>query len=266
MKKGTISNFLRALGLIYLTDWIRFYVQKFRNRKTNKAFRSKHPDVKLPPDYLMYESFQVNYNKYYTESIGTARWLASHFSKHKALKDLNILDWGCGPGRIIRHLPDIINEGCEFYGTDYNAESIKWCTENLPGISFNKNTLEADLPYPDNFFDIIYGISIFTHLSKQMHYEWYKELYRILKPAGIMFLTTQGANFKTKLTGQEIAQFEAGNLVVRGKVKEGHRTYSAFQPKAFIKQLFAPAQVLEHIEQQPENGKWLPQDIWIIRK
>ncbi len=114
--------------------------------------------------------------------------------------------------------------------------------------------------------DIIYGISIFTHLSEQMHYQWYAELYRILKPNGIMLLTSQGNNFRDKLTERELNEYENNQLVVRGKVKEGHRTFSAFHPKGFMLNLFSNAQVLEHIVSEPQKGRGLPQDVWIVRK
>lgn len=266
MNRGYISNLVRKAGLIYLTDWIRYYSERFKNRKINHSFRANHPDVKLPPDYLIYESFALNYQKYYTDSIDTAKWLVNHLSKHTEIADKKILDWGCGPGRIIRHLPDVAGNGCEYFGTDYNAQTIDWCSKNLPGIHFNNNTLEAKLPYADDFFDIIYGISIFTHLSEQMHFGWYAELFRILKPGGIMFLTTQGDNFKTKLTETELEKFKQGQIIVRGNVKEGHRTYSAFHPKTFIYKLFTGVKILEHIVPAPEKNKGLPQDIWMIRK
>ncbi len=267
MKKGQISNILRQLGLIHLTDWIRYYLERFNNRKINRTFKKDNPQVKLPPDYLIYESFQINYQKYYTESADTARWVANHFSKHIELKDKKILDWGCGPGRIIRHLPVVIGNGCEYFGTDYNAKSIDWCSQNLPDIGFNENSLNADLPYPNEFFDMIYGISIFTHLSEKMHHNWYNELFRILKPGGIMFLTTQGDNFRVKLTDSELIKYNNGELIIRGKVKEGHRTYSAFHPANFMEKLFNNVEILEHIETKPTKGQgWLPQDIWIIKK
>lgn len=266
MKRGEISKLLRTFGLIYFTDWIRFHIEKIKNKKENKDFKKNHPNVVLPPDYLMYESFQINYKKYYTDSIETAKWLTNHFKKHIELKNVKVLDWGCGPGRIIRHLPEIIGNDSEYYGTDYNSKTITWCHQNLKGISFNQNTLKATLPYSDEFFDIIYGISVFTHLSEQMHYEWYNELFRILKPKGIMFFTTQGDNFKIKLTDTEVQDFNNGLLIVRGKVKEGHRTYSAFQPKKFMMELFKNVEVLEHIEIPHEKGKLPPQDIWIIKK
>ena len=195
MNKTLVSNFLRSIGLLYPLDKARFQLEKRNNKRANLEFRKKHPNVKLPPDYLMYESFQMNYDKYYTESIEAANWLISHFKRHVNLENAAILDWGCGPGRIIRHLPDILGNNCSYFGTDYNAESIAWCSKNIQNVAFNHNQLNASLPYPDNSFDVIYGISIFTHLSENLHYDWTEELFRVLKPSGILFLTTQGDPF-----------------------------------------------------------------------
>lgn len=266
MIKSRISNLLRKLRLIYLIDRLRFYVEKFRNRKVNRAFRKQHPEIKLPPDYLIYESFRIHYPKYYSDSRVTAEKVAGYLQKYLSLENQKILDWGCGPGRVIRHFPEVVGNGCSFFGTDYNASSIEWCRQNLPGIDFNLNSLEPDLPYDDNFFDAIYGISIFTHLSEPMHYAWMEELYRILKPGGVMYLTTQGEKFRVKLTVQEQQQFNRGQLVVRGQVKEGHRTYSAFHPRQFMEKLFARMEILEHVVPEAGNTGWIPQDIWLLRK
>lgn len=265
MKKGDISNILRKLRLLYFTDLIRFYYERFKNRKINNKFKKENPEVVLPPDYLIYESFQINYKKYFSDSIESAKWLVGHFEKHIDLKDKKILDWGCGPGRIIRHLPSIIGSRCEFFGTDYNKETIQWCKENLKNISFNLNSLDAKLPYENNFADVIYGISIFTHLSENQHYKWYNELYRVLNHGGIMFLTTQGDNFKVKLTNEELKQYNNNELIVRGNVKEGHRTFSAFHPEGFMKKLFSNVQILEHVKVKSDNSN-PQQDIWIIKK
>ena len=265
MNRTKVSNILRKLKLIYVVDKLRFYIQKYKNRKINKKFRTENPSVKLPPDYLIYESFQMNYHKYYSEGYNSAKDLFSYIEKHIDLKEKKILDWGCGPARIVRHLPEIINNNCSLYGTDYNKKTIEWCKSNISDVKFNNNNLNARLPYSDNYFDVIYGNSVLTHLSEKLHYDWYEELFRVLMPKGVMLLTTQGDNYKTKLSKLELKEYNQGNLIVRGNVKEGHRTYSAFQPKSFMKNLFLNSTILEHIERKPQEN-WIPQDLWIIRK
>ncbi|AWI25017.1 class I SAM-dependent methyltransferase [Flavobacterium pallidum] len=265
MTKAQFSGLLRKTGLIMLMDRLRFSLMWLKKYRHNADFRKRNPNVRLPPDYLIYESFQMNYEKYYTGSIKSAQNVANCIGRHIELSNVNILDWGCGPGRVIRQLPDIVGPGCRFYGTDYNGKTIAWCKENLPGIDFNHNTIEASLPYPDEFFDVIYGISIFTHLSEKMHDDWYRELSRVLKVNGVMYLTTQGDNFRLKLTPQELQRFDKGELVVRGSVTEGHRMFSAFQPKAFMRKLFNDNTILEHIVTDPQPD-WIPQDEWLLLK
>lgn len=264
--KSKLSNYLRKLRLIYLADYVRFLIKKTQNAKINKAFKKQYPNVKLPPDYLIYESFQMSYYKYYIDSQKVAKSLWGTFSNYNSLSNAHILDWGCGPARIIRHMPKFSDGSTHFYGTDYNAESIAWNKENISHVQFNLNTLEAHLPYRSDMMDVIYGISIFTHLSEQAHYEWFNELFRVLKPGGIMYLTTQGNAAKIKLSEAELQQFENGKLVVRGRVKEGHRTYSAFQPKEFMQTLFSQMNILEHIEPLWDGVSSVPQDVWIVRK
>ncbi len=266
MNKGTLSNALRALRLIYWTDWLRYVLEKWNNRHSNCTFLRDHPGVAIPPDYLLYESYRLDYSKYFSQGKETAQWIAGHLEKYMDFDGKKILDWGCGPGRVLRHLPEVLGPSCVLHGTDYNLRSIEWCRTNLPGISFNHNALEANLPYPDGFFDAIYGISILTHLSEPMHYAWVAELLRVLSPGGVLFLTAQGDAFKIKMTSSELEAYQRGELVVRGKVKEGHRTYSAFHPRPFMEKLFEKTQVLEHIAPPAEKGKGLAQDVWILKK
>jgi len=228
-------------------------------------FKDINPDVILPPDYMIYESFQMNYENYYNDSVSTAKWLISYFEKYVELKSIKILEWGCGPARIIRHLPDLLDKSCEIFGSDYNSNTINWCKKNIRDINFSKNNLQPPLEYQNNFFDIIYATSVFTHLSEEMHNAWFKELKRICKQNGIIFLTTHGDNCKSKLTGEELKLFEEGKLVVRGNVKEGHRTFAAYQPPEFMRKLFSDFELLEHVTREPE-GNYIPQDVWIVRK
>jgi len=265
MNKTRITTLLRKLRLLQLSDHLNFYYQKLKNRKSNKFFNKKYPDVVLPPDYMIYESFQMNYDNYYNDSVSTAEWLINYFEKHIDLLNVKILEWGCGPGRIIRHLPRLLNDSCEIYGSDYNSKTIEWCKKNIQDVYFSKNNLQPPLEYGSNFFDVIYATSVFTHLSEEMHYAWFEELKRVCKKDGIIFLTTHGDNCKPKLTPDELKRFEEGKLVVRGNVKEGHRTFAAYQPPDFMIKLFSEVKILEHVTREPEDN-YIPQDVWIVRK
>lgn len=263
--KYLITSVFRSLGLIKQVDNFHFYYSLIKTYNLRKQFRNEHPDVKLPPAYFIYETFNLNYNGFYDDSIETAKWLVEYFRKYKRLENISILDWGCGPGRIITHLPSFVDKSCKLYGTDYNQRYINWCKENISNVSFQTNTLDPPLKFDANSMDIVYGISIFTHLSKESHLSWFNELLRILKPGGIIFITLQGIAFKEKLTNIEKAKFDQGELVVKSKTLEGHRTFSAFQPVDFVKELIGNNEILEHIPGDNKSGK-PQQDIWIIRK
>lgn len=265
MNKGLLSNLLRRFRLIYTADYLRFCIAKVRNSSRNRDFIRNNPGVNLPPDYLMYESFRLDYNLYYNDGKESAAWILNLLGRHMSMDKISILDWGCGPGRIVRHLPGLLGAGSSVYGTDYNKNTIDWCRSALPGIEFNHNSGSPPLPYQDNYFGAIYGLSVITHLSEENHYLWLAELLRVLQPGGLLLLTSQGDNFREKLTPAEQDIFDLGEPVIRGNVKEGHRTYSAFHPQRFMEKLFAGCEILEHITREP-SGANIPQDIWIVRK
>jgi len=214
---------------------------------------------------MMYESFQINYQKYFSGGRKTTEWLLDLCGPFLDLQEATILDWGCGPARIVRHLPDLL-PGATVHGTDYNRKTIAWCKEAIPKVEFRVGKLAPPLEYPDAQFDLIYGISIFTHLSEANHVAWLTELARLLKPGGVIFLTTQGDIFRQKLTLSEKTQYDGGSLVVRGGAKEGHRVYSAFQPPVYFRSLTSGRfQEIKHIPGEQED--WgLEQDVFVMKK
>jgi SAM-dependent methyltransferase len=162
-------------------------------------------------------------------------------------------------------MPALASNTCQFYGTDYNKEYISWCQKNITNVHFKTNNLNPPLAFENDMFDVIYGISIFTHLTEELHFKWFNELIRVLKPGGILFLTLHGEAFLKKLTEIERKKFEKGELVERSNTKIGHRTFASFQPKSFIRSLIGKNKVVEFIPGDLKSQK-PQQDIWIIRK
>ena len=266
MKKIVVKKILLNFNLLPVIEQVNFFRQKLKNRKSNLEFKKNNPNVILPPDFYMYETFNLNYNKFYSNGKPTAEWLTNLIKKHKKLTNVSILDWGCGTGRILRHLPNVLESSNSYYGTDYNKKYIKWCSENLNGINFKNNDLNPPLNFKNNSMDVIYGISIFTHLSEKLHFDWMKELTRVLKNEGILFFTTHGDVHKFKLLPKEQKIYNKGGLIVHKYKKEGNRLYAAYQSKKFFEKLCSQnnLKVLEHIPGEIRGNK-PQQDVWILK-
>jgi len=114
-------------------------------------------------------------------------------SGFKLNENMNVLDFGCGAGRMIRWLKPFA-EKCEIWGTDISAEHINWANQNLrPPFNFATTTISPHLPFEDRYFDFIYAGSVFTHID-DLAEAWLLELKRLLKPKGRLYFTIQDKN------------------------------------------------------------------------
>jgi len=264
--KVYIKELFRQLRLMLFYDKLIYLYMKIKNHNKNYTFKKNNPLVKLPPDYIMFESFGMNYSEFYLGGIDTAKSLINYFNKYQNLQGCNILEWGCGPARIIRHFPDLLNQNCKYFGTDYNSKTINWCKNNIKNINFGINTIDPPLNYTNNFFDIIFGISVFTHLSESKYYSWFDELLRITKPGGIILITTHGYETIMHLNSDEKEKFKKGNLITKSNTFEGHRTFASYAPEIFMKKLLTEkSKILYHKPGQIRN--WgIEKDLWIVKK
>jgi ubiquinone/menaquinone biosynthesis C-methylase UbiE len=248
-----------------MADNLRMHFYRWKNRNKNNQFRIANPDFSLPADDIMYETFKLDYQKYFDSGAATAKWLLELYKKQTHSLPEKVLDWGCGPGRVVRHLPDLLPEKYLVIGSDFNSATISWCQENIPDISFLNNKLDPPLELRENQIDFAYAISVFTHLSSLRHKTWIKDIFRVLAPSGIFIFSTQGEIFRNILTYKEKIVFDQGALVVRSADQEGRRTFSAFHPTAYIRSILTDFEIVEHIKGTLKNGQ-PQQDLWIVKK
>ncbi|MEO8158531.1 MAG: class I SAM-dependent methyltransferase [Betaproteobacteria bacterium] len=100
-----------------------------------------------------------------------------------------ILDWGCGCGRLARYTARV--PGVALTGCDIDADNVAWCAEHLEG-RFVATTLSPPLPFADASFDLVYGVSVFTHLREPLQDAWLAELERVTAPGAVLLLTVHG--------------------------------------------------------------------------
>ena len=104
-----------------------------------------------------------------------------------------ILDFGCGCGRTLLWFADTAREG-QFHGTDIDGEAIAWCRERLDFARFSVNGAEPTLDYPDETFDLVYAVSVFTQLDEGHQFQWLGELRRVVRRGGLVLVTVHGAH------------------------------------------------------------------------
>ncbi len=179
-----------------------------------------------------------------------------------------VLDFGCGIGRVIRHFYDV--KGPLFHGTDYNADLIRWCQDNLAFARFQVNALVGHLAYKPETFDYIYALSVFTHLTEAQQRFWMGELKRVLKRGGYLLITTHGAGHLAAIPPETVPaderrRFAAGEMVVCGGEHAGTNVCATFHPEAYVRGTLAKGfEVLDFI---PEGALGNPrQDYYLLRR
>ncbi len=102
----------------------------------------------------------------------------------------NILDWGCGCGRVFRYLPP--EALGRLTGVDIDADNVAWCARSFTTSRFLSVPLLPPTSLPDGHFDLVLGISVFTHLNEQPQKAWLAELARITRKGALLLVTIHG--------------------------------------------------------------------------
>jgi SAM-dependent methyltransferase len=174
-----------------------------------------------------------------------------------------LLDFGCGCGRVTRNWAHL--DGPSVTGSDHDGAAVEWCRRNLPFARFEVNGLGPPFAFADGTFDLVYALSVFTHLTEELQLAWMDELRRVLRPGGFLLLSVHGASYRERLSDAELERFDAGRVVVRWEGVAGTNLCSAFHPAAYVHDVLARG--FEFVEHAPEGAKGNPhQDLVLLRR
>jgi len=125
------------------------------------------------------------------------------FKKHNIKK---VLDLGCGSGR---HLIFLTKHGFDVYGIDMAKSGIKiakdWLKEEGLKANLRIGDIYKKLPYKNNFFDAIVSIQVLHHEKIGKIRKLIKEMERILKTNGFIFITVLNFDYVPKEHRKQIA-------------------------------------------------------------
>jgi ubiquinone/menaquinone biosynthesis C-methylase UbiE len=111
--------------------------------------------------------------------------------------NLLVLDIGCGTGRHITFIKDVLkNKKHKFYGIDYSQSCIDFAKDQYGayGVNFKKHGGNK-LPFKDNTFDYIISSHVLEHVSKDKGEMYFSEISRILKKGGTAVIGTPNRKY-----------------------------------------------------------------------
>ena len=136
---------------------------------------------------------------YYDEIFNRKKGIQSawHQQKFRFLAKLipsnsNHLDIGCGPGTFLGNF----SQAKSCIGVDIAKEQIEFATQKYANNRISFQHIETDLlPFGDNCFDVVSLVEVIEHLDQVTLEKVMLEANRVLKPSGLLILSTP--NYKS---------------------------------------------------------------------
>ncbi|MEM1169435.1 MAG: methyltransferase [Cyanobacteria bacterium P01_H01_bin.35] len=234
----------------------------------------------LPPSHLLLRISGNPSAKAFLSSFDDLRYTVKNYLQTAGFNFNqfdNILDFGCGVGRYLMAFEPELLPNQKLFGCDVFAECAEWCQENIRFATVKHNDIEPPLHFENNQFDLINSISVFTHLSIDLQHFWAWEIYRVLRPGGILFMTLHGPQFfpivyDIFLSGNahKAEMYSIGEeglflyLDHQGETDgQGQHTISAVHTPAAYQEIFS---MFKHIKRFPQSNLANGQDLYILQK
>jgi SAM-dependent methyltransferase len=163
-----------------------------------------------------------------------------------------VLDFGSGTGR---HIVYLAKNGFKVFGLDNSPEAIelsrKWLSDEGLPANQQLQSMYDKLPFADAFFDAVISVQAMHHADIQTIKQSVKEITRILKPGGFLFVTVP------KLVNQarNYRQIEPNTLVPLDGPEQG-LTHHYFTPRE-MREVFAEFNVTDiHVDDTNHYCLW----------
>jgi|RhiMetdeSRZDD1v2_1073273.scaffolds.fasta_scaffold18765_3 SAM-dependent methyltransferase len=172
----------------------RFLAKKLVSGFQLAIGKSPFVDFAVPPYDLMRRTSAKSLWDYYQSGLRTYLPIAV-LAEHEGVRlrsSINVLDFGCGVGRQLLHF--CREYPCPaYFACDVQPRHLEFIQRAYPHVTAYTSGFAPPLAYDANHFDMVYSVSVFSHLHPDDHVPWLRELSRVVRPGGYAFLTIEGA-------------------------------------------------------------------------
>ena len=147
-------------------------------------------DFRLPPNHILRRTSSHTIRHYYESGLTSFLPIATAAIAAGVDLDqpISVLDFACGAGRQLMHLTRLYSN-VRAYACDIRADAIDYLKRAYPAAEVYANNFDPPLRYRDGTFDLIYSVSVFSHISIADARLWLAELRRVAKPGSTLCVT-----------------------------------------------------------------------------
>ena len=128
------------------------------------------------------------HKRFSTNRYGWLQWVFDHLNFSPTSQ---ILDVGCGPGTLWLENADRIPQGCRIILSDFSRGMLLDARQNLsvilPHLTYCNMDIQT-ISFRDSSFDLVIANHMLYHVPDRN--KAFSEVYRVLKPDGILFAST----------------------------------------------------------------------------
>ncbi|MFZ5864977.1 MAG: class I SAM-dependent methyltransferase [Thermodesulfobacteriota bacterium] len=123
--------------------------------------------------------------------VGLHRLVLKVLAQHVPVdRPAKILDAGCGTGGFLHQLSE---RPGHVVGIDLSSEAVNWC--RVRGFAGLTQASICEIPFQSHTFDAITSLDVAYCLDPDDVFASFGEMYRVLKPGGVLILNLPAYNF-----------------------------------------------------------------------
>lgn len=167
-----------------------------------------------------------------------------------------ILDYGCGIGSslpyFLKYFP-----AADINCIDVSEKSLEIARESHPEHTNFLSFDGTNLPFEDEFFDVVFAAGVFHHIPWSEHTKKLQEWRRVLKPGGVAIVFEH--NPYNPMTRHAVAScpFDEDAQIIEAKALRRSADAAGLINGEVFYRLFFP-RLLRHLRPLERHMRWLP--------